>query len=310
MKTLALPFLACAVALSSGCVTRGYKLTDKDVPPAVALNLTNAPVAPTTPPGTCPIPETVESAPASPAAPPSPAVTLQTVIVYQGPGSWKREAYWDEYVVAITNRGETPLVVTAAALHDGKSELLTPGDKPWALENLSKRMLVDSATHLGKTGTYVVAGVGAAAMTAAVASGVASLASTAAFIGASTVAVAALPVVLVGAVVIDQKAKHVIEAEFNHRRIILPLTLAPGQTAQGSFFFRITPSPQQLALHCAVGDQSYDSAVDLAPLAGLHLIKPSSGDSVAPTTTNPAPSAPCDRLKGSRRYPLACRQTL
>ena len=53
---------------TSGCVTRSYKLADKNMAPAVALNL--------------------ESAPA-----PAEAV-VRNVIVYRGPGSWKREAYW------------------------------------------------------------------------------------------------------------------------------------------------------------------------------------------------------------------------
>src|SRR3954464_15504523 len=38
-------------------------------------------------------------------------LTLQSVIVFRGPGSWKREARWDEYVVTMANHGAAPLVV-------------------------------------------------------------------------------------------------------------------------------------------------------------------------------------------------------
>jgi len=96
--------LVVAAALA-GCVTRGYKLAPKDAPAATALNL--------------------------PAAQPSVDATLQTVIVYKGPGSWKREAYWDEYVLTIANRGAVPLTITSAALHPTEGEPVAPTLGSW-----------------------------------------------------------------------------------------------------------------------------------------------------------------------------------
>ena len=74
-----------------------------------------------------------------------------------------------------------------------------------------------------------------------------------------------------GTVVMNQRRKHQIQDEFARRRLALPVTLAPGQTVQGSLFFRITPSPRELALPTG-GDAV--ARISLAPLAGLHLKVP------------------------------------
>ena len=69
--------LLAALLTLPGCVSKRYQSASKKTPPAVAINLA--------------------------AQQPPVAVVLNTVIVFQGPGSWKREAYWDEYVVSIVN---------------------------------------------------------------------------------------------------------------------------------------------------------------------------------------------------------------
>lgn len=277
--------LVATALLLSGCVTRGYQLAEKNTPPAIALQLTST--SPTTSPAANPTPasETGLSAPPAAVPAPSPAITLQSVIVYEGPGSWKRQAYWDEYVVAITNSGETPLVVASSTLQAGNNPPLPPGDNPWHLEARSKKMMVDRA--LGRTGSYVAAGAGAAAAGAwaaslgAPATWAGSAASATALGAAGAVAVVALPVVATK-IVVDRKARHVVEAEFTRRRLALPLTIAPGATAHGSLFFCVTPSPQQLAFHCTVGDHELDPVIDLSPLAELHVRK----------QTSPAPAPP------------------
>ena len=62
------------------------------------------------------------------------------------------------------------------------------------------------------------------------------------------------------------------------RKKKLPATIAPGQTVQGSFFFRISPSPRHLSL-LFQRDGVYDKALlDLTALAGLHLARPDQPD--------------------------------
>ena len=230
-----------ALALS-GCVSARYKSADKDTPPPVPLNLT--------------------------VAQPLVAATVNTVIIYKGSGSWKKEAFWDEYVVTVANRGALPLVVESAALTDFQGETAAPGDNPWLLEKQSrtraeelnratKATLVQFGTGYLMFGTsvsmaYVGAGIGGAAL------GIAGLAVFPAYIG--------------GAVYRNISSRHEIENEFAHRRLMLPATVAPGGVAQGSLFFRISPGPQRLALRGRSGAEPVEVAIELTPLKGLHLL--------------------------------------
>ena len=108
-------------------------------------------------------------------------------------------------------------------------------------------------------------------------SGLLSASTSAGVATAGTVGAAAavtLPFVVAGTVVANIRSKHKVEAEFARRRLELPMTLAPGQTTQGSLFFPITPAPQRLVLLCHADDQTRPLDLDLAPLAGLHVGSP------------------------------------
>src|SRR5271166_6506687 len=65
---------------------------------------------------------------------------VATLISYGGPGSWKREALWDEYVVTLVNHGERPLTIDSATLADSAGTPYAPGSDPWALEKQSKKL--------------------------------------------------------------------------------------------------------------------------------------------------------------------------
>ncbi len=65
-------------------------------------------------------------------------VTVQSVIVYRGPGSWKRDAYWDEYIVALANPGEATATLESVTLTDFTGTASPPSDNPWALEKQSR----------------------------------------------------------------------------------------------------------------------------------------------------------------------------
>ncbi|HEY8996084.1 MAG TPA: hypothetical protein VIM71_15565, partial [Lacunisphaera sp.] len=111
------PLAACAILLLgfalAGCVTaKKYRRTKEGAPPAVPLNYT--------------------------AAIPALELTLGSVIVYDGPGSWKQRARWDEYVVSLANRGVEPVAIESAVLIDLLGAELVPGADPWKLEQLSE----------------------------------------------------------------------------------------------------------------------------------------------------------------------------
>ena len=256
MKTphpaLSLAVLLTAFALS-GCVSARYQPAPKDTPPATVLNL-----AATQPP--------VEA-------------VVHTVIVYRGPGSWKRDAYWDEYVISVTNRGLAPLSVESAMLTDFRGEATAPGDNPWTLEKQSRTR----TEELNRIAKAALVQFGAGYLTVGVAGGVMFTAGTACATAGAVIFAGAIPVYAVTAVVRNYNHRHEVEAEFARRRLALPATVAPGQTAQGSLFFRISPGPQRLVLHGRAGDDPVEVTIDLGLLKGLHLKQPPAGaDQVKP----------------------------
>lgn len=257
---LRLAAIGSLVALT-GCVSTKYKLAKRETPPT-ALNFK--------------------------ASRQSAEAVLHSVIVFDGPGSWKRKAYWDEYVLTVANRSAVALTIESATLIDYQDQRLSPGTEPWALEKQSKTWWQNAKSH--DTGRIVTLGVGTAVVgTAVVATAgtvvlggaAGGIAAGAAAIGAAAIA---LPIYAVVSVVGNVKGRHRVEAEFERRLLGLPATIPPGQTAQGSLFFRITPGPKRLTLAGRSENEPLDLMLDLAPLAGLHF--------TAPTPAAPAPTAP------------------
>ena len=251
-----LVFLIILSSLTS-CVSAKYKMASEDTPPPVPLNLR--------------------------AEAHSVDALIDTVIIYAGPGSWKREAYWDEYLLSITNHGEHPVDLTSATLIDFQGNPVVAGDEPWELQEQSKEWIehYDSGT----TGVALKVG-GASVMTGAVVGGIAlAVGGSASFAGPSGAALAAaaapvaalvaLPIIGFGAILVNVEGKLKIEEEFNRRRLMLPATIQPGQVAQGSLFFRITPGPQRLTLFFAGAkpdaEPDFAISVDLTPLSDLHI---------------------------------------
>ena len=244
---LALSLVALAL---SGCVSAKYKSAAKSTPPAAALNLT--------------------------ATQPPVEAMVNTVIVFHGPGSWKRDAYWDEYVVSVANHGSAPLVVDSVALTDFQGETTAPSDNPWLLEKLSlsrqdeiNRRAKSALVQIGQG--YAVVGVSSVIVGATVTGIAGTAAAGGAAFAASLAGVAILPFYIGGTVYRNISSRHDIEHEFAHRRLMLPATVAPGGVAQGSLFFRISPGPQRLALRGRSGAEPVEAVIDLTPLKGLHL---------------------------------------
>lgn len=251
--------LMIAVALLGGCVaSKKYKLVKQDVarPPATLDWVAHS-----------------ESA----------DLLLQSVIVFKGPGSWKREARWDEYVVTVTNRGTVPLTLDDAMLIDLLGQPQMPGADPWDLEKLSRT----NWDKYGKTGLKLLAGAGAVVVygAAVTASAMGSILGGGAAAGGGAAVLSIIPVVAVVDIavvaVINSKNRKKVVDEFNRRRLVLPLNVPAGQSVTGSFFFPMTPGPQKFILRGRQGDRPVELAPDLAPLAELHL-KPKAGKPTPP----------------------------
>jgi hypothetical protein len=242
--------LATSVLLS-GCVSTRYKMARSNTPPPALLNLVV-----TQPP--------LEAA-------------LNMIIVYQGPGSWKRAAFWDEYVVTVHNQSDRPLLLASAALADPIGFDRVAGANPWALEKESKtleqKFRAAGVAFVRNVGPGVlIVGAGAGGVAAA---GVGMTVSSGA-VAVASATVVALPVYYLGVWAINSDNKAVIVAEFNRRRLALPLELAPGETRIGSLFFPMVPNPRSLALRWSDGTTGGELNLPLASVQGLHVRTPSS----------------------------------
>jgi hypothetical protein len=243
MKTIRIPTaaFACLLALS-GCLATKYQAAPKGTPPPTLLSIAGS-------------------------APPI-DVGLRSVIVYGGPGSWKRRALWDEYVVTIHNESEKPLTVSAATLSDISGTPQSPGVDPWALEKASQTLeqryrrdgvaFARSSTPRALLFGATVAGaaVGGTGETAAVA--------------AASVSVIALPVYYVVVWNKNRSNKAAISTEFARRRLIFPLTLEAGEMRTGSIFFPMVPDPRSLALGWTSEAKSGGIDISLQSLTGMH----------------------------------------
>ncbi|MEI6106425.1 MAG: hypothetical protein WCR49_05365 [Opitutae bacterium] len=235
----------------TGCVTsKKYKMAKDDMPPAQPLGW-----AVTTPPA---------------------ELALQSLIVYKGPGTWKREAKWDEYVVQFTNHGAVPLTIGTAQLIDILGQPQVPGTAPWSLEKISS----SNWDKYGGVGLSLVAGAGVVVIYGGIAMASAwgsfmAAPGAAASAGGAAAALTIIPIAAVvditAVVIMNHNNKAKVQAEFDRRRLVLPLTLAPGASATGSLFFPMTPGPQRLIVKGQFGEAPLELILPLKPLAGLHL---------------------------------------
>jgi hypothetical protein len=229
-----------------GCVASKYKLAKKDTPPVQLLSIAFPPAAPL-------------------------QATLASLITFGGPGSWKREALWDEYVVELVNHGDRPLTIDSATLLDSKGAPYAAGSDPWVLEKQSRKLEQQyrdrGEAFLRAAGPgVVIVGVGAAAGSAA---GAVLIAPAVA--GAIIAAVVVLPVYYVSVLGINHHNKKAVMSEFKRRQLALPLTLAPGETRTGSLFFPMVRSPSSLALHGANESVTTTAVLSLDFLNALHV---------------------------------------
>ena len=259
-----------------GCTMPNYQLAPKDTPLPVLLNL--------------------------PSTEPPVEALLHTVIIYRGPGSWKRNAFWDEYVVTVANRSDSLLTVESASLTDFRGAISEAGTNPWVLERTS-RSLVDQGFGLAETAAIQIGG-GLAVVAVGSSVGVLMAGGSYGILGpvsAATVgSLVVLPAFVSGTVYTNISSHRAIEREFERRRLVLPAVLQPGQFVQGSLFFRISPGPKRLTLRSLIDERPRAVVIDLKPIGDLHLRSSAvNRDGETIESTNDAETARPNRLSGS-----------
>ena len=207
-------------------------------------------------------------------------LTLDWIIVRDGPGTWSRNANWDEYLLTVINHSDKQLQVTGLTVTDALDVRIDPQVDRTSLIKASK----DTLRRYRKSDVVVVAGhnttgsSGAGLVTAgAVAAGTAGAAAGAGTIaGAGAGAAAAAGVVLVPALAIGGVARIVnnsaVDKEIGRRQTSFPMALPPGGEATLDVFFPVAPSPRLVELEYVDLDGEHSIAIDTRQiLRGLHV---------------------------------------
>ena len=210
-------------------------------------------------------------------------VILDWVIVRDGPGTWARNADWDEYLLRVSNRSALPIRInelvvidslnTRIASEPGRKELVE-GSKKTARRYKKTGIKVKaghgSGTMLVTGAAVTVVGVGAAygAASAALASGATSAGGAGTALGGL---VLLGPALAVGGILRGVN-NHAVNEEILLRQTELPLEVAAGEEVQLTVFFPLVPSPCALELSYAEESGEHTVAVDTSmAMNGLHL---------------------------------------
>jgi len=204
-------------------------------------------------------------------------MSLNNVLIPNGPGSWIKDAKWDEYVVTITNLSSKPLSIAKISLVDPRGVYLDAGTDVITLEKTSERL----AKAYKEAGIDFAVGVAPSALIVA---GVA--AGTVGAVAASTIL---LPVALVAAPIVyfkrqndEVKDREDVLAEFNRRRLANGMTITGNATITGSLFFPMVPNPQDLVMEYRIDNTISTIELKTQKIQGIHVV---SKETPQPTTT-------------------------
>ena len=208
---------------------------------------------------------------------------LYWVIVRDGPGTWAKNADWDEYLISVVNdTGEEIQIIdvtivdslgTRLATNSIRKQLVKESKetiKRYKSSNLKVMAGFGSGT-LAATGGAVTVGVPLAAfgVGAAVGGGAAFGVALAATGGALLLG----PVLIVGAMVRGNNNNKVAQ-EIERRHTILPVDLISEKPLFMDIFFPLAPSPSQLEVSYLVAGAKETLVVNTAKaLNGLHLVQ-------------------------------------
>jgi len=208
------------------------------------------------------------------------SVVLDWVIVRDGPGTWVKNAYWDEYLLRVSNQSGEPIQVTGLFVVDSLDTRIEPlsGRKP--LVKGSKK----TTRRYKDAGIKVTAGTGRGTMrVAGVAMGGAAIGAMTAtggiMGGAGFGAAAGGVIILVPALAVGGMVRGLNQGKVNkqigERRTVFPLEVAAHETLGVDIFFPIAPSPKVVELNYTDVTGEHSVVIDTGPaLDGLHIDAP------------------------------------
>jgi hypothetical protein len=202
-------------------------------------------------------------------APDGVSVMVHTVLVRNSPGSWERDADWDEYILAVKNSSPSAVQVKNVQLYSAYL--------PFAQQSSLSRQQLENKSHETLTNVRdvtLVAGSGAVVVGTTVA-----VASAGVIAGVAAIPVGFIGLDLVGSQVQraslrrnrEQQDRSLIELTILERGIHLPLVIPADTEATRSAFFPLTPAPSRLVIAYRINDDHRVLVLELPALAQLHI---------------------------------------
>jgi hypothetical protein len=204
------------------------------------------------------------------------AVDLDWIIVRDGPGTWARNADWDEYLMRVRNTSSHPVQVTSIRIYDsGEFEHESVSNR----KKLVKASRATAKRYKGQ-GVEVKAGLGGGALLVAggVSASVGMSAGAAAVYGSTATAAGAAGALLLAPVfitggVIKGVNNSKVSNEIEKRQTLLPMQLRPDEYRPVDLFFPIAPSPSRIEVNYTDSAGEHMLVLDTSEaLAGLHLV--------------------------------------
>lgn len=212
------------------------------------------------------------------------AASVDWVIVRDGPGTWAKNADWDEYLISVANSSAEPLRITNVAVFDSLGNRHEPN---WDRKQLVKGSKTTEHRYRG-AGVKVRAGTGSGTLMAAGAAagvvgvGAATAGMTGAALGggaagvggaaaaASVLFLAAPALAIFGAVRAVNNSK--VDNEIERRHTGMPVAVPGGQTVLLDIFFPLAPSPTRVQIDYADSQGLHQLDIDTSvAMTGLHL---------------------------------------
>ncbi len=211
-------------------------------------------------------------------------VDLDWVIVRDGPGTWARNADWDEYLFSVRNRSGQSLSIEKVSVIDSMQTRVMSRSGRKQLVKSSKttaRRYRDSGLEVragSSAGTMLVAGTTVTAVGLTTASmvatgGWATGAATAGSAGAVAGGLILLgPAIAVGGVLRGVN-NNAVNNEIEKRQTALPLDVPPEHEATLDLFFPLAPSPVMVELvYADDSGRRHTIIIDTSTaLHGLHI---------------------------------------
>ncbi len=211
---------------------------------------------------------------------------LDWVIVRDGPGTWAKNADWDEYLLRVSNLSDQPIQVTRLIVVDslntriesqpGRKQLVKGSKKTarrYKESGIKVRAGRGAGTMLVAGAAVTVIGIGAAsaAATGAVMSGAAAGAGAGAAVGGLLLLG---PALAVGGIVrgVNNSA---VNKQIEQRQTVLPLEISASEELTLDVFFPLAPSPGMVEVIYTDANSENSLIIDTsAALNGLHIDAP------------------------------------